>query len=103
MIQKINIFERGERELKEGNSYEIAPGQFDANEIELKKNILSDPEEKECDSDGSSDIFVGSAVECDFVRLQRDFYWKYGEHKELLHYVWEVMHNTSNYIIQSSH
>ena len=29
-----------------------------------------------------------------FVRLQRDFYWKCGEHKELSQYFWEAMYTT---------
>ena len=44
------------------------------------------------DSDDLSDVLIGPATEGDFVRLQIDFYQKYGEHKELLQYFWEAMH-----------
>ena len=40
------------------------------------------------------DMFIGPAMEGCFVKLQRDFYQKYGEHKELSQCVWEVMHTT---------
>ena len=43
------------------------------------------------DSENSSDVFIGPA-KGDFVRLQRDFYQCYGEHKELGQYIWETMH-----------
>ena len=39
-------------------------------------------------------MFIGSAAEGDFVRLQKNFYHKYGTHKELSQYVWEAMHTT---------
>ena len=43
-------------------------------------------------SEDSSNVFIDPAAEGDFVRLQRDFYKKYGEHKELSQYAWEAMH-----------
>ena len=46
------------------------------------------------DSKDSSDIFLGPVAEDDFMRLQRDFYEKYGEHKELSQHVWKAMHTT---------
>ena len=39
-------------------------------------------------------MFIASAPEGDFVRLQRDFFQKYGLQKELWQYVWEAMHAT---------
>ena len=45
-------------------------------------------------SEDSSDVFIGPTAEGDFVRLQRDFYQRYGDHKELSQYVWEAMHTT---------
>ena len=64
--------------------------------------ILTDIEEQRtdhCDSEDSSDVFIGLAAEGDFVRLQRDFDLRYGEHKELTKYVWEAMYTTfPNYI-----
>ena len=46
------------------------------------------------DSEDISDRFPGPAAEGDFVRLQRSFYLKYGEHKNLSQYVWLSMHTT---------
>ena len=46
------------------------------------------------DSEDSTDVFIGPTAEGDFVRLQRDFYQKYGEQKELSLYVWKAMHTT---------
>ena len=46
------------------------------------------------DSETSSDIFIGPAAEGDFMKLQMDFYWKYGEHKELSQCVCEAMHTS---------
>ena len=35
-------------------------------------------------------VFVGPAAECEFFRLQRDFYQQYHMHKELSQYVGET-------------
>ena len=42
----------------------------------------------------SLDVFLCPVAGGDFMRLQRDFYEKYGEHKELSQHVWKAMHTT---------
>ena len=39
-------------------------------------------------------MFIGPEAEGNLFGLQRDFYQKYGEHKELSQHVSEVMHTT---------
>ena len=45
-------------------------------------------------------MLIGPAAEGNFVRLQRDFYQKYGEHKQLQQYALEAMH--TNFPITST-
>ena len=37
---------------------------------------------------------MGPVTQGDFVRLQSDFYQKYGEHKDLPQYTWRAWHIT---------
>ena len=46
------------------------------------------------DSEDSSDVFTGPPAEGYFVTLQRDFFQKYGDHKEFPQYVLEAIHTT---------
>ena len=93
------MFERREqREEKEQGTYYVGlPGQFDDEEATYEEDISTDSKEQgtdQYDRQDSLNVFVGPAAEDDFVRLQRDFYEKYGEHKELSQCVWKAMHST---------
>ena len=91
--------------LKEGNKnvrkkllfYAGLPGQVEDEEAMYEVDIPTDTEELGTDqyySEDSLNIFIGLAIEGDLVRLQRDFYQNYREHKELSQFVWEAMHTT---------
>ena len=84
--------ERQNQELKEEVTYYVGLlGQFKDEEA-IYEDIPTDLEEQRTDqyhSENSSDVFVGPTV-----RLQRDFYERYREHKELSQHVWEGMHTT---------
>ena len=72
------------------------PSQFDDKEDRYEEDILTEiegPRNYKYNSGDSSDVFIGPTTD-DFMQLQRDFYLKYGEHKELSQYVWETMHST---------
>ena len=70
--------------------YAGLPGQLEDEEAIYEEDIPTDTEELgtyQYDSEEPSDVLVGPAAEGDFVRLQRYFYQKYEEHKELSQYV----------------
>ena len=88
------IEEREEKLKEEVSFYGGLPGQFKYEEALYEEDIPRDLEEQGADqynNEDLSDAFIGPAAG-DFVRLQRDFYQKYGEHKELSQYVLEAMH-----------
>ena len=88
-----------ERELRRKIVYYTRfPSQFkDEEAIKEEEDIpigTAEPGTDQCDSENSSDVFKGPVTEGHFVRLQRNIYQRYDEHKELPHYVWEAMHTT---------
>ena len=82
--------------LKEEFTYYAGlPEQFEDEDAIYQVDSSTETEEvgnEQYFSEDSSDVFIGSAAEGHSVRLQRDFYQKYTEHKELSKYVWEAMH-----------
>ena len=96
LIKKDNVFERKDEELKDEVTYYAGlPGQFKNEEATYEEAIPTDLEGQETDQNSSkesSDAFIGPAAAGDFVRLQRDFYEKYGEYKALSQHAWEAMH-----------
>ena len=90
LIQQDNVFERREPKVKEEVSYYAGlPGQFKDEKAMYEVDIPTDTEEQgtdQCDSKDLLDVFAGLAAG-DFARSHRNFYQKYGQHKELSQYV----------------
>ena len=93
------MFERKDQKLKDEVTYYVGlPGKV------KEEDIPTDSEEQRTDlynSKDSSDVFVAPAAEDNFVRLQRVFYQKYGEHKKHSQCVWVALQIT--FPIASTH
>ena len=77
LIQEDNVFESTEQKLKEEVTYYVGlAGPLNDKEAMYEVDIFTDTEEPETDqydSEVSSDVFIGIAIEGDFVDYKETF------------------------------